>query len=181
MSKIEQPSRALSTSKRSHLKPQLRHSSIVSGLRCGKIGSRFEYKFVSAGCRDRTGQRPVLLCFLLRRRGVLLDESNCYRVAIEFSIARLDGRDDDKNRVQHPKDRQKSEPDQDQAKDCGDDVVDEHRDLEVERFFAVRVDLGRVVPFGQPDNERSEQVPGEMKENAEQRAGVTQNIPVTHV
>ena len=116
MSKIEQPSRALSTPKRSHLKPQLRHSSIVSGLRCGEIGSRFEYKFVSAGWRDRTGQRPVLLCFLLRRRGVLLDKSNCYRVAIEFSIARLDGRDDDKNHIQRPKDRQKSEPDQDQAK-----------------------------------------------------------------
>ena len=46
--KIEQPSRALSSSKHSHLKPQLRHSSIVSGLRCGEIGSRFEYKFVSA-------------------------------------------------------------------------------------------------------------------------------------
>ena len=33
MSKIEQPSRALSTSKRSHLKPQLRHSCIVTRLR----------------------------------------------------------------------------------------------------------------------------------------------------
>ena len=69
------------------------------------------------------------------------------------------------------RDRQKGEPDQDQAKDHRDAVVDEHRDLEVERFFAVRIDLGRVVAFGQPDNERSEQVPGEMKKNAEQRAG----------
>jgi hypothetical protein len=68
-------------------------------------------------------------------------------------------------------------PTQDQAKDHRDAVVDEHRDLEVERFFAVRIDLGRVVAFGQPDNERSEQVPGEMKKNAEQRAGVTQNVP----
>jgi len=115
--------------------------------------------------------------FRVRRRGVLLDESDCYRVAIEFSIACLDGGDDDEYRVQHPKDRQENEADQDQAKDRGDRVVDEHRDLEVERFFAVRIDLGRVVAFGQPDNERSEQVPGEMKKNTEQRAGVTQNAP----
>ena len=60
-------------------------------------------------------------------------------------------------------------------------VVDEHRDLEVDRFFAVRIDLGRVVAFGQPDNERSEQVPGEMKKDAEQRAGVTQNVPGTDI
>jgi len=40
-----------------------------------------------------------------------LDESDCYRVAIEFSIARPDGGDDDEDRVQHPKDGQKSEPD----------------------------------------------------------------------
>ena len=62
----------------------------------------------------------------------LLDESNRHRVAIEFSIARLDGGDDDKDRVQHPKDGQKKEADQDQAKDRGDGVVDEHRDLEVD-------------------------------------------------
>ena len=39
---------------------------------------------------------------------------------------------------------EENEADQDEAKDRRDDVVDEHRDLEVERFLAVRVDLGRV-------------------------------------
>src|SRR5690349_5803498 len=89
----------------------------------------------------------------------LLDESDCHRVAIEFSVAGLDGGDDDEDRVQYPKDRQKNEADENKAKDRSDNVVDEHRDLEVERFFAVRIDLGRVAAFGQPDNERSEQVP----------------------
>src|ERR1700686_1798075 len=106
-----------------------------------------------------------------------LNKANGDRVTVEFSIARLDGGDDDKDGVQHPKSRQENEADQDKAKDDGDEVVDEHRDLEVERFFAVRIDLGRVAAFGQPDNERSEQVSGEMKKNAENRAGVTQNVP----
>ena len=64
--------------------------------------------------------------------------------------------------------RQKNEADQNEAKDRSDGVVDEHRDLEVERFFAVGIDLGRVVALGQPDDERPKQVAGEMKKNAEQ-------------
>ena len=119
--------------------------------------------------------------FASRIGNLLLDEPDRHGVAIKLSVARLDGGDDDEDRVQHPQDRQKGEPDQDQTKDHRDAVVDEHRDLEVDRFFAVRIDLGRVVAFGQPDDERSEQVPWEMKKNAEQRAGVTQNIPGTDI
>ena len=76
---------------------------------------------------------------------------------------------------------EENEADQDEAEDRGDDVVDEHRDLEVERFLAVRVDLGRVVALGQPDDERPEQVTGEMKEDAEQGAGVAERAPGAHV
>ena len=112
---------------------------------------------------------------------VLWNEPDRHRVAIEFSVARLDGGDDDEDGVQDPKDRQEKEADQDQAKDRGDDVVDEHRDLEVERFLAVRIDLGRVAALGQPDDERPEQVAGEMKKNAEQGAGVTKGVPGAHV
>ena len=54
-----------------------------------------------------------------------------------------------------------------EAKDRGDDGVEEHRDLEVERFLAVRIDFGRVVALDQPDDERPEQVAGEMKKNTE--------------
>jgi hypothetical protein len=131
--------------------------------------------------QERTAHRAVATAAALTRRGVLFDESDCHRVAIKFPVARLDRGDDDEYRVQHPKDRQKKEAHQHQAKDRGDHVVDEHRDLEVERFFAMRIDLGRIVAFGQPDNERSDQVPWEMKENAEQRAGVTQNGPVPDI
>ena len=71
----------------------------------------------------------------------------------------------------------RKEADQDQAKDRGDDVVDEHRDLEVERFLAVRVDLGRFVTLGHPNEEGPEKVAGEMKQNAEQGTGVTKRVP----
>ena len=79
-----------------------------------------------------------------------VNEPDRHRVAIEFSIARLDGGDDGEDNVQDPKDGQENEADQDQAKDRGDNVVDEHRDLEVERFFAVRIDLGRVAAPNTP-------------------------------
>jgi len=71
-----------------------------------------------------------------------LDEPNRHRVAIEFSLARLDGGDDDEDGVQDPKDGEEDEADEDQAKDSGDNVVNEHRDLEVERLFAVGIDVG---------------------------------------
>ncbi len=106
----------------------------------------------------------------------LLNEPDRHRVAVEFPVARLDGGDDDQDGVQDPEDGEENEADQDQAKDRGDDVVDEHRDLEVERFLAVRIDLGRFVALGQPDDERREDVAGEMKKDAEQGAGMTESV-----
>jgi hypothetical protein len=41
----------------------------------------------------------------------------------------------------------------------------------------VGVDLGRLVAFDQPNDERRKQVPGEMKKDAEQRAGVDESVP----
>ncbi len=115
------------------------------------------------------------------RADLLLNEPDRHRIAVEFSVARLDGGDDDEDGVQDPEDGQENEADQDQAKDRGDEVVDEHRDLEVERFFAVRIDLGRVAALDQPGDERPKQVAGEMQENAEQGAGVTKRVPGAHV
>ena len=112
---------------------------------------------------------------------VLRNETDRHGVAIEFSIAGLDRSDDDKDGIQDPKDRQENEADQDQAEDCSDDVVDEHRDLEVERFLAVRIDFGRVAALGQPDDERPEQVAREMKKDAEQGTGMTKDVPGTDV
>jgi hypothetical protein len=110
-----------------------------------------------------------------------LNEPDRHRVAIKFSIARLDRGDDNEYCIEDPKDGQENKADQDQTEDRGDNVIDEHRDLEVERFFAVRIDLGRVVALDQPDNERPEQVAREMNKNAEQSAGVTKRIPGAHV
>jgi hypothetical protein len=53
--------------------------------------------------------------------------------------------------------------------------------LEVERFFAVRIDLGGIVAFGQPDDERPKQVAGEMKEDAAQGSEVAKDVPGAHV
>src|SRR5205085_5232043 len=111
----------------------------------------------------------------------LLDEPDRHRVAIEFPVAGLDGGDDDEDGVQDPEDEEENKADQDQAEDRGDDIVDEHRDLEVDRFFAVRVDLGRVVALDQPDDDRSEHMTGEMKKDAEERAGVTKRAPSADV
>jgi hypothetical protein len=107
----------------------------------------------------------------------LLNESDCHRVAVEFSVAGLDGGDDDEDGVQDPEDGEENEADQNQAEDGGDDIVDEHRDLEVDGFFAVCVDLGRLVALDQPNNERGKQVAGEMKKDAEQGAGVAERAP----
>ncbi len=120
---------------------------------------------------------PLLRLRPSGRALALLNEPDRHRVAVEFSVARLDGGDDDEDGVQDPEDGQENEADQDQAKDRGDDIVDEHGDLEVERFFAVRIDLGRVAALDQPDDERPEQVSGEMEEDAEQGAGVTKRGP----
>ena len=110
-----------------------------------------------------------------------MDEPDRHRVAIEFSVARLDGGDDDEDGVQDPKDGEKDEADQDEAENGGDEVVDEHRDLEVERFLAVSVDLGRIAALDQPDDERPEEVAREMEQDAEQRAGVAERSPSAHV
>src|SRR4051812_25652522 len=88
------------------------------------------------------------------RCALLLNKPDRHRVAIELSVARLDRGNDDKDGIQDPKDGEEKEADQDKAKNGGDDVVEEHRELEVERLFAVRIDLGRIVALGQPDDER---------------------------
>ena len=58
-----------------------------------------------------------------------------------------------------------------------DRVVDQHRELEVERLFAVRVDLGAVTAFQHPDDERAEDVAEKMEEESEQSTGVAQDAP----
>jgi hypothetical protein len=59
--------------------------------------------------------------------------------------------------------------------------LDQHRDLEVDGFLAVRVELGGFVAFYQSEDERREEVAGEMEKDPEQGAGVDARAPGAHV
>ena len=137
------------------------------------------------GLRSFSGITPETLA--RTRNGIsasgfwLLNEPDRHRVAIKFSIARLDRGDDDEDGIQDPEDSEEKEADQDQAKDRGHNVVDQHRDLEVKRFFAVRVDLRRFVAFHEPDDEWRQQMAGEMQKDTKQSAGVAKCTPTAHV
>ena len=58
------------------------------------------------------------------------------------------------------------------AENRGDRVVNQHRDLEIERFLSVRVDLRRVAAFYQPNDKRAENMTQKVKKQSEQCAGV---------
>lgn len=83
------------------------------------------------------------------RRG-LLDEPNCNGITIELSLPGFNGCHNDKHRVQHPERYQDWNPNQEDAENRGDRIVNQHRDLEIQRFLSVRVDLRRVAAFYQP-------------------------------
>ena len=100
---------------------------------------------------------------------------------MEFPVARLDGSDDDEDGIQNPKDHEEDKSDQDQTEERGHNIVDQHGDLEVDRFLAVGIELRRIAAFGQPDDEWRKQVSGEMEKYAEQRAGVTKGSPSADV
>ena len=110
-----------------------------------------------------------------------MDEPDRHRIAVELSLARLDCGDDDEDGVQHPKDSESDEADQDKAENCGDEIVNEHRDLEIERFLAMSINLRGIAALDQPNDERSEQVTREMKQDPEQGAGVAERSPGAHI
>lgn len=110
-------------------------------------------------------------------RECLFDEPNRQRITKELAVACLDGGNDDEDGVQHPEHDQDRDSDENEAKDDRGGVVDQHRELKVERLFAMGVDLGRIAAFEQPDDERPEDVAEEMKEESEQGTGVTKDTP----
>jgi len=71
----------------------------------------------------------------------LAQEPDRYRIAIQFSIACLNRRNDDENDVKNVEQNQNWDSDQHDDENSGDDIVDQHRQLEVQGFFPVRVDL----------------------------------------
>src|SRR3954471_13871764 len=72
---------------------------------------------------------------LVRSAVRLLNEPDRHRVTIEFSVATLDGGDDDEDGVQDQKDGEENEADLVYKQKTAYEIVDEHRDLEVHGFF----------------------------------------------
>ena len=110
-----------------------------------------------------------------------LDEPDRERILIKFSLAGFNRRDDHQHGVQHPERYQDRNPDQEEAEDRGNRVINQHRDLEIQRFLSMRVDLRRVAAFYKPDNKGTENVTQKMKEQSEQCAGVAQDAPRSNI
>ena len=110
-----------------------------------------------------------------------LDESDRERVLIQLSFAGLNRCNDDQHGVQHPQRYQDWNPDKKDAENQGDRVINQHRDLEIQRFLSMRVDLRRVAAFYKPDDKGTENVTQKVKEQSEQCAGVAQDAPGSNI
>src|SRR5206468_3414191 len=97
----------------------------------------------------------------------LIDQPNCKRIAIELSLAGLHRCNDDQHRVQHPKPDQDRNADENDTEDRRDGVIDQHRDLEIERFLSVGFDLRRVAAFHEPNDKRPQDVTQKVKKQSE--------------
>ena len=91
------------------------------------------------------------------------DQPNRNRIAIKLPFACLNGGDNDENRVQHPKRDQNRNADKHYAENCGNGVINQHRNLEVERFFSMGIDFRGIAAFHQPNDEGAEEMPQKMK------------------
>jgi len=80
-------------------------------------------------------------------------------ILIELSFAGSHRSDNDEHDVRHPERDQNRDADQNKAEYECDGVIDQHRDLEIERFFSMRVDFSRIAAFDQPNNQRAEEEP----------------------
>src|SRR5207237_1154212 len=74
-------------------------------------------------------------------------------------------------------DREKHKPYHDQTQDAGHHIINQHRNLKIQRFFPVRVDFRGVAAFDQPDDERPENVARSRNHEASQRAQMTHHAP----
>jgi len=97
----------------------------------------------------------------------LIDETNCKGIAIELPLARFHGRDDNQHGVQYPEGDQNRNANEHDAKNRGDRIVNQHRDLKVERFFSMCVDLRRVAAFHEPNDQRSPNMAQDVKKQSE--------------
>ena len=105
------------------------------------------------------------------------DQADRQRIAIEFAFAGLNRRDDDEHNVENVQQKENEKSDQDETENSGDHIVNQHRQLEIDRLLAVRVDFGRVGAFSQPDNKWSNNVTSPWHEKSGERGGMSQNAP----
>ena len=110
-----------------------------------------------------------------------LDESDRERVLIQLSFAGLNRCNDDQHGVQHPQRYQDWNPDKKDAENQGDRVINQHRDLEIQRFLSVSIDLSRVAAFYQPDGKWAENVTQKVKEQSKQCTRVAQDAPRSNI
>jgi hypothetical protein len=95
------------------------------------------------------------------------DESNRKWIAIKLSLARFYRCDYDEHGVQHPEANQNGNANQDDTENRRNRVIDQHRNLKIQRFFSIRIDLRRVATFHEPNDKRPQEVAQEMKEQSE--------------
>ena len=98
------------------------------------------------------------------------DQPNRNRIAIELPFACLNGGNDDENRVQYPKRDQNRNADKHNAENCGNGVINQHRNLEIERFLSMGIDFREIPAFHQPNDEGAEEMPQKMKNNPSKAA-----------
>src|SRR6202795_841084 len=102
-------------------------------------------------------------------------------MTIEFSLARLDGRDDHQHQVQNVQDCQDNKADQNEAKNGSNHIIDQHRYLKVEGFLSVFVDLRRIAALSQPNDQRAKNMPSPWHKESGQRSGVTKHVPCPYI
>ncbi len=74
-------------------------------------------------------------------------------------------------------DREDKEANQEEAENRRDQTVDQHRNLKIERFFPVLVDLRKFAALDQPDDEWPKNMANRREEKSNQGAGVTKHCP----
>ena len=102
---------------------------------------------------------------------------NRQRVAVMLALARLDRGNDYQHDIQDVQNAENKEANEHEAEHGCDRTIDQHRELKVERFFSVRIDLGGIAALGQPDDERPDNVPGPRHEKSNERRGVAEHAP----
>jgi hypothetical protein len=111
------------------------------------------------------------------RGSLLTQKPDRDRIMVKLSFACADRGNDYEDDIHNMQNRKQNESDENQAENPRDDRVNEHRELEIDRFLAVCVDLGRVATFYQPNDQRRDDVTSPREEESEKCAGMTEHIP----